>query len=54
MQGAYPKSARCSQLGIAILLAAFRRAPSLTLALGKVFAATVLTDMDYVAHAALP
>jgi hypothetical protein len=51
---ANPQSAGCTQLGIAILLTALRRAPSLTLALGKVFPATILTDMNDVAHAVLP
>jgi hypothetical protein len=50
----YPQSASSAQLGVAIILAALRRAPALTFALGKVFAKTVLTDMDYVAHTALP
>jgi hypothetical protein len=47
-----PHPARCTKFGVAILLPALRRAPSLTLALGEVFAKTILTDVNYVAHGA--
>ena len=45
-----PHPARCPKFGVAILLAALRRAPTLTLTLREVVAKTILTDMNYVAH----
>jgi hypothetical protein len=54
LASANPKPASSTKLGVAILFSALRRIPSLTLALGEVFATAILTDMNDVAHAALP